>query len=107
VNDERWFDLIDSISTKFGLLRDERSDLEYGPGTMQVIEFDTPAGRMKLERVSRPVIKEKKTRYSKRAGAATTEEYVYEEGEFTHRVSLFRWIDGDWEEQDYRGVFRA
>lgn len=105
MNDERWYDLIESIRTKFGLLTEEEQPLEYGPGKTEIVEFQSPMGRMRLERVSRPVVKERKTHYTKRAGAGTTEEYIYEEGEFTHRVSLYRWVDGDWQEEDYRGMW--
>ncbi|MGD8394259.1 MAG: hypothetical protein PVF43_02160 [Candidatus Eiseniibacteriota bacterium] len=106
MNDERWYDLIDRIRTQFGTVSATEEALETGPGKREVVEFESPMGRMRLERVTRPVVKEKRTHYSKRAGSATTEEYVYEEGEFTHRVSLFRWNGTDWQEEDYRGMWR-
>lgn len=104
MNDERWYDLIDRIRTQFGLLDERDEPLEYGPGKRETIEFQGPMGRMRLERVSRPVVKERRTHYSKRAGGTTSEEFIYEEGEFTHRVMLLRWADGEWREEDYRGM---
>jgi hypothetical protein len=50
------------------------------------------------------VVVERRARYSKRVGGDTSEEFVYSEDEFSHRVTFYRWIDGAWEEEDYRGM---
>lgn len=104
MKDERWYDLVEQIRERFRVLRDEKQPAERGPGHVEVLEFEGPMGRMRLERLTRPAVKEVRTRYSRRAGSSTTEEYVYEEGEFSHRVILWRWDGSDWVEQDFRGI---
>ena len=104
MNDDRWYSLVEQIRTKFGLLEEAEHELEHGPGKLELVEFEGPLGRMRLERVTRPVVKERRTHYSKRIGGETSEEFIYEEGEFSHRVTLYRWVAGTWQEEDYRGM---
>ncbi len=105
MQDERWYDLVDRIQTQFQVDHETRQPLERGPGERHVLEFQSPMGRLKLERISRPVVLERRARYSKRANTEATEEFVYSDTESTHRVNLYRWVAGSWEEQDYRGLF--
>jgi len=107
VNDERWYDLIDRIETQFEILQNTETALDTGPGKRHVVEFKSPLGRMRIERETRPVVLERKTHYSKRAGTQATEEFVYSDTEFSQRVSLYRFVDGVWQEEDYRGMFRG
>lgn len=55
---------------------------------------------MRLEYVTKPVILDKKTSYSKRIGSETQVEYVYSEDEKTNQLIAYRWDDGqdDWVE---------
>ncbi len=107
MNDERWYDLIEQIRTKFKVTRQEEQPPVHGPGKIELIEFEGPGGPMRLERVTRPVILERRSHYSKRIGGQTSEELVYSESEFSHRVTLYRWVDGAWQEEDYRRMMGA
>jgi hypothetical protein len=104
VNDERWYDLIERIRTKFTVTLEEEHPPAHGPGKVQVVEFEGAGGRMRIERVTRPVVLERRMHYSKRLGGQSSEEFVYAENEFSHRVTLYRWVEGSWQEEDYRGM---
>lgn len=107
MNDERWYDLIEQIRTKFKITHQEEHPPHHGPGKVEVVEFEGPGGRMRLERVTRPVVLERRSHFSKRIGGETTEEFIYSEDEFSHRLTLYRWQDGAWEEEDYRRMMGA
>lgn len=103
MNDEKWIDLIERIENKLEI--EERGE-EEGPGhaKIETVIFSGPMGRMMLERTSRPLVLERKTRYTKRAGTVAQDDYVYSETEKTHRVLLFRWTGEDWEEIEFRQI---
>ena len=101
MNDEKWYDLVERIEDKLPV---EERRQEEGPGraTIETIIFSGPGGRMKLERTSRPVVIDRKVRFSKRIGDVAEEDFVYSETEKSHRVRLFMWTGEEWEEIDFR-----
>ena len=89
------------IKSKFTVLSDGRRDSEDIPRAfVEFIEFESPMGRMKMERTTSPAVLDKKTLYSKTAGRAGRIEYVYSETEFSHRLKAYKWSEGlgEWEE---------
>lgn len=104
MNDERWEELLYKISLKCGSVEHKVETQDEGRTTIEKVLFDVGAGAMKLERVSRPIIVDKKTRYSKRIGGDTSTEYVYSETDKSYRVTLYRWDDEEsaWVEVDFR-----
>jgi len=104
VNDERWYEMTERIRDTFKVTRDVEHPLAPGPGRIEEIEFEGPGGRMRLERVSRPVVLERRSHYSKRASAGASEEFVYSDTEMSHRVTFYRWVDGAWQEEDFRSM---
>ena len=72
----------------------------------EVIVFEGPAGPMKLERVTRPLVLEKKPVYSSRIGSGVSYEYVFHPTEKTHREVLFRWENNGWTEMDLSAISR-
>lgn len=101
MNDEKWVDLIERIENKLDI--EERNE-EEGPGNARIetVIFSGPMGRMLLERTSRPLVLDRKTHYTKRAGTVAKEEFIYSETEKSHRVTLYRWTGEDWEEIEFR-----
>lgn len=96
---EKWQSLIGNIKDNFkieeeGKFRDE----DEGGADIEFIVFAGPLGRMRLEFVSKPVIMDKKTTYSKRIGSETQVDYVYSETEKTHVLIVYKWEDdkNDW-----------
>ena len=89
------------IKAKFTVLSEGREELADIPNAfVEFIEFQSPQGKMKLERTTRPAVLDKKTVYSKTGGRASKIEYQYSPDEITHRFQAFKWSEaaGEWEE---------
>ena len=102
MNDQRWEEVLRRLDKQFGNLEfDEIEDEETHAVTESVV-WESPMGRMKLARTTRPLVVDKKLHYSGRVGGGSHVEYVYSKTESTSRVRLYRWSDaaGDWEEVD-------
>jgi hypothetical protein len=107
MTDEKWEALVGQIRRKFKV--DEETMSEPDPRDRSVREtlvFTGPTGPMKLERVTRPLVLEKKPIYSGRAGAGVSYDYVLDPKEKTHRESLFRWENNGWTEMDLSAISR-
>lgn len=110
--DDKWFDLMDAIETKFKIIersRDEITDKESGKvrGDVQSLVFMGPQGKMKIERVSRFAILSEKVLYHRHAKGSQIER-TYSDTEKTHRVNLYKWNErlDDWEELNLSEMFR-
>lgn len=106
MTDDKWETLLEQIQRKFGLEAHTQNEPVEEGGTREVVIFKTPSGKMKLERISRPLVLDKKVHYSKRASAGRNVEYVYSPTEKTHRERLFRWSGADWDEIDLGAIIR-
>lgn len=96
---DRWRELKESLKTKFTFTAEGQENLSEGPGHVEFLECTTPMGEIRLELTVRPKILDKKTFYSKRAGAGTTVEYKYDEHENTLTLKAYRLgKGGEWEE---------
>lgn len=108
MTDEKWGDLVFMVEQKFGF--DERytepyyeqgeAETRVKRGDTEVLVFTTPAGRMRLERISRPLVLDKKFHYHKGSAGSAQIEYVYSDTEKTHTLQAFREIDGEWQPVD-------
>jgi hypothetical protein len=106
MTDDKWELLLEQIQRKFGIeARTQNEPAEEG-GVREVVVFRSPGGKMKLERVSRPLVLDKKVHYSKRMGSGRNVEYVYSPNEKTHRERLFRWTGTEWSEIDLSLIAR-
>lgn len=97
---ERWQDLLTTILDRFPVEERGQGPLPEGPGTMEFVVFTSPAGKMRLEFVTKPVILGKHTAGGRRMGAASQVSYDYSQDEFTHSLHAYRWSDGEWQEVD-------
>ena len=96
---EKWENLVDNIKDKFEVEEHDSKHLdERGGVDIDFIIFKSPIGRVKLEFISKPVVLDKKTTYSRRIGSGSAEEYVYSEDEKTHRIEAFKWDGNRWVE---------
>lgn len=104
----KWEALLDQIERLFGFLGHETEEYPERRMTVETVVFDGASGRMKLERSVRPVILDKKTSFTKRAGSAVAVEYVYSEDEFVDTVKLYRWdkLAGEWRQMDIADLTR-
>lgn len=96
---EKWENLIDDIKKKFEVEKQGKEHLDEQGGTdIEFIIFKGPLGRMKLEFITKPLVLDKKTVYSRRIGSGTNVEYVYSQDEKTHRLAAYKWNESqdDW-----------
>ena len=107
MNLDRWEQIKEHIKRKFKVLDERAEDLimdtqdgEIKQGTAEVIEVETPMGKIKLALESRPKILEKKYRFSHRQGQSAQVEYKHSESEETHQLKFYKWNgrQDDWEE---------
>lgn len=97
---ERWQDLVTTILDRFTVESRGDEPLPEGPGKSEFIVFTSPAGKIRLEFVTKPVVTGKHTSGGRRMGVATQVTYDYSDSEFNHALHAYRWTDGDWQEID-------
>ena len=100
---EKWQTIVGNIKDKFSVEDNGNVHLDDEGGVdIEFIEFHGPLGRMRLEYVSKPVILDKKTTYSRRIGSETKVDYIYSEEDKSHQMMAYKWSDekDDWEEID-------
>lgn len=98
MNQEKWLDLVNMVEDKFQVIERTKEPTEEGPGEKDILVFEMPNGRFKLEYIYRPRVLDKKTSYSHRAGGETKVDYVYSDDEFVGKLMAFRWdkIEESW-----------
>lgn len=109
MNEERWEDLLDKIEQKFGIENYKKEDLyketddgkKKKHGCQETVTFNGRQGKMKLERVSKPVILDKKVYYSGRKSDAKVD-YVFSDTEYMYKVVAYLWQGNEWKEIDFR-----
>lgn len=98
---EKWQDILGNIKDNFKYENESEEHLDDEGGVdVHSVEFQGPLGKMRLEYISKPVILDKKTTYSKRIGSETQVDYVYSETEKTGLLMIYKWDDdgGEWVE---------
>jgi hypothetical protein len=108
MTDEKWEALVSQIRRKFKVSEETVSEPDpRDRGVRETIVFEGPAGPMKLERITRPLVLDKKPIYSNRAGGGVNYEFTYSPTEKTHRETLFRWENNGWTEMDLSFMTRS
>ncbi len=106
MTDEKWQQLIDVAEMQFNNVEKKTEDLmgqtPDGPqkqGTLDILIFENPGGRFKLERESRPRILSKKEHYNHRPGDTARTDYQLSDTELTYKLHVYK-DEGydDWEE---------
>jgi len=107
MTDEKWENIIYQIEEKFGILKREKEEIEVGEsfgkkikGLKETVEFKGPLGKIKLERISRPKIAEKKVISSKRIGGKVAIDYIYSPEELVKTLKVYAWDEAtnNWKE---------
>lgn len=90
--EEKWQAVVGNIKDNFEV-EDSGSEHidEEGGIDVEYIVFQGPLGRMRLEFVSKPMVLDKKTNYSKRIGSETQVTYVYSEDEKSTKMIAYKW----------------
>lgn len=102
MTDEKWEQLVEHVTEEFSEseVRKEDADEEVDEDgvTSNVLIFKAPHGKFKLVRENRPVVLEKKMHYSHRPGDTARTEYKISDTEFSHKLFLYKQMDGEWQE---------
>ena len=100
---EKWQEIIGKIKDNFPVEETEKIHLdEEGGVDFEYIIFKGPLGRTKLEFIVKPVVLDKKTKYSNRVGQQTVVEYVYSPDELSRKLKAYKWDEAinDWLEME-------
>lgn len=112
MSDEKWQEILDNIKEKLSILEHSKEEFEVkddfgvkGKGEREVVVFEGPLGKMKLEREKRPLIAEKKIHYVKTKGSGAMIEYILSKDEIVSYVKCFQWDEksNDWEKVKISG----
>ena len=106
VSPNKWENLIFMAEEKFGIDKEYSEDFEVAEtstgqkiiGQKQAVEFTSPLGRIKLEKVSRPRVIDKKVLHTKRIGSRTAVDFVYSDKEKVEELKIYRLKDDEWVE---------
>ena len=99
----KWQEIVGNIKDSFTVEESGGEHLEDEGGTdVEFIVFNGPLGRMRLEFVSKPVVLDKKTKYSNRVGSETVIDYIYSQDEKSHKLKAYKWDEAlnDWLEME-------
>ena len=105
---ERWQNLVGEIKDKFDIQEEGREHLdEEGGVDIDYLVFKGPLGLIRLEYVTKPVILDKKTKFSNRLAAETKIEYIYSPEEKTQKLDIYKWDDSieEWSLIDNNNIF--
>ncbi len=104
MTEEKWQEVIAKIKDNFKLISHQTQELDesFGLGSVEYIEFIGPLGKMKLERITKPLVIDKKTIGSKRIGSNSTVEYIFSDTEKVHKFKAYRFNEKsqEWEEME-------
>lgn len=101
MNEEKWQEVVGRILDDFEVLEHEKKNPPAeGIEQIEYIIFKGPLGKMKLERITKPLFLGKKAIGSKRIGSQTKVDYIFSETEKVHTLKAFKWNESrqDWEE---------
>lgn len=91
---EKWQNLIGEIKDKFEVSEQGSEHLDDDGGTdIEFIVFKSPLGILRMEYVTKPVVLDRKTKYSNRFGAETRIDYVYGEEKMS-KMDVYKWDEG-------------
>jgi len=104
MTEEKWEEIKEMAQKNFEVLENEVVNLpeDQGGGYKDILVFNGPIGKIKLEFVVKPLVLEKKTLFSKRAGQETKVDYVTSDTEKVNTLFAFKWDDAseNWVKMD-------
>ena len=107
MNANKWENLVFMAEEKFGIDKQYNEDFEVAElstgekimGQKQIVEFKSPLGRIKLEKVSLPKVIDKKVLHTKRIGGRVAVDFVYSDTEKVVRLKIYKQaLNGEWDE---------
>jgi len=98
MNPEHWEDIIGKIKDKFSDATHAKEDFvveennlgEKIMGKKEMIEFTSPVGRIRLEKIRKPAVLGKHVLYSNRIGSETKVDRVYSDEDMVEHINIYR-----------------
>lgn len=100
MTDERWHDVLDHIKETFTVFEHDTEEYtpEDGGGTVEFLVFESPMGKIRLERDVHAKVVGTKVTTSRRIGSGAREEKIYSTDEMVDTLHVYRWdaTENDW-----------
>ncbi len=96
---EKWETILANIKNNFKVEEYDKVEYdEFGGTIIEYVVFESNLGKIKLEFTSKPVVINKKTHYSKRAGSDVLVDYVYSKTDRTNHMNAYKLndIEDEW-----------
>jgi len=103
MTDDKWKDALDRITERFTVFEQGTEPLpEYPNGKREFIVFQSPLGKVRLERTTKPRTVGERAITSRRIGGTTKVEQQYDLHDMVHFLTATRWDEasGTWREID-------
>lgn len=110
MTDEKWQELKGQIKDSFEVLDERLEDLVDDPGSVETIEFVGPLGRMRLVRISRPLVISERAIGARRIGSHKTVQREYSPDEKVQTLKAYKFDEAsaEWIEiEKERGLFSS
>ncbi|HNV97452.1 MAG TPA: hypothetical protein PKL13_04075 [bacterium] len=98
MNQEKWKDVKAKILDSFDVINQYTNTDDDNHGKVEIIEFKSPTGEMKVEFHERDLVLDKHTNYSNRIGSGVSVDYVYSDTEKTYSLRAYKKVNDDWEQ---------
>ena len=106
MTEEKWREIVGKVLDNFEVIEHKNENLETGQGEVEYIIFNSPTGKIKLERAVKPLVLEKRGLGSRRIGSKTKVEYIYSETEKVDIFKVYKWKNEEWEEIELGKTFQ-
>lgn len=106
MRDDKWRDALDRITERFTVYEQGSEPLlEYPNGKREFIIFESPLGKVRLERTTKPRTIGQRAVTSRRIGGTTKVESLYDLHDMVHFIIAAVWDEraGTWREIDGSG----
>jgi len=97
MNDDKWGEILDRVAEKFDVIDSGKEILEHIPNAfIEFIVFESPMGKVRLERKTSPKVLDKKTLGAQKRTMGVGVEYIYSKDEFVKTFKVFKEENGEW-----------
>lgn len=95
---DRWEEIVNLVEAKFVVETKETKEDDFDRSVIELLIFEAPMAKIKLEFVSKPKVIDKKVSYSNRVGAGSQIEYIYSPTDKVERLLVYRWdeVTSNW-----------
>lgn len=104
MNEEKWQEIRNRIIDQFRVEDEGEESESEGKGKMTWIIFQCPFGRLKIERLMRLKLLDRKAIASRRIGGKATEQKIYSENEWVSFIKIYKDQNGVFQEIDSSAI---